>query len=184
MNRRLRQTIVAATAGAVAVSLSVVAVSLAGNSVPPVASGREGPPGALGAHLEQVKRAAPGGVEVEEGPGAAAQAEFQKRAYPADTISVDKAQAAMQGYRQVEALTARISAGQGDRTTAQQRVAGRWRNVGPSRALYPFTRFRNVFNYVPNKYVAGGRTTDVAVADTCVRGDCRMYITPAGGGVC
>ncbi len=36
---------------------------------------------------------------------------------------------------------------------------------------------------MPNTYVAGGRTTDLAVADTCVAGNCRMYITPAGGGV-
>lgn len=55
--------------------------------------------------------------------------------------------------------------------------------MGPSRALYPDSRFRNSSNYVPNRYVAGGRTTDLVVNDRCVRGDCVMYITPAGGGV-
>ena len=32
-------------------------------------------------------------------------------------------------------------------------------------------------------YVAGGRTTSIALADGCKPGDCRAYITPAGGGV-
>ena len=31
--------------------------------------------------------------------------------------------------------------------------------------------------------MAGGRTTAIAIADTCVPGNCRMYITAAGGGV-
>jgi hypothetical protein len=54
--------------------------------------------------------------------------------------------------------------------------------VGPSQALYPFTPFRNSFNYVPNDYDAGGRTTAIAISDTCVPGNCRIFITPAGGG--
>ena len=36
---------------------------------------------------------------------------------------------------------------------------------------------------MPNAYVAGGRTTSIAIADTCKPGDCRLYITPAGGGI-
>jgi hypothetical protein len=60
---------------------------------------------------------------------------------------------------------------------------GTWVSVGPSEALYPFEPFRNAFNYVPNSYVAGGRTTSIALADSCKPGDCVAYITPAGGGV-
>jgi hypothetical protein len=41
---------------------------------------------------------------------------------------------------------------------------GTWVTVGPSNALYPFTDLRNSFNYVPNAYVAGGRTTSIALA--------------------
>ena len=36
---------------------------------------------------------------------------------------------------------------------------------------------------MPNDYIAGGRTTDSALAETCVPGNCLMYIAPAGGGV-
>ena len=56
-------------------------------------------------------------------------------------------------------------------------------SVGPSRALYPDSPFLNSFLYVPNAYVAGGRTTSIAIADTCKPGNCRLYITPAGGGI-
>jgi hypothetical protein len=58
-----------------------------------------------------------------------------------------------------------------------------WVSVGPSQALYPLTPFRSSVSYVPNDYDAGGRTTSIAIADTCVPGDCRIYVTPAGGGV-
>jgi hypothetical protein len=60
---------------------------------------------------------------------------------------------------------------------------GTWVSVGPSNALYPFTPLRNSGNYVPNAYVAGGRTTSIAMANTCVAGNCRVCVTPAGGGV-
>ena len=39
------------------------------------------------------------------------------------------------------------------------------------------------FSYVPTDYVAGGRTTAIAIAPTCKPGDCKLYITPAGGGI-
>ena len=60
---------------------------------------------------------------------------------------------------------------------------GTWVSVGPSKALYPDSPFLNSFLYVPNAYVAGGRTTSIAIADTCKPGNCRLYITPAGGGI-
>ena len=36
---------------------------------------------------------------------------------------------------------------------------------------------------MPNAYTAGGRTTAIAIADTCVPDNCRVWITPAGGGI-
>ncbi|MDQ3324521.1 MAG: hypothetical protein M3529_02045, partial [Actinomycetota bacterium] len=101
---------------------------------PPV--GREGVPGSLGQHLDELKQAVPGDAGMsEEGPGAAAEAAFMERAYPADTISVRKVDSSKQTFRQVLKTTRQ--------TAARQRVADDWDNVGPSRALYPFTRFRN-----------------------------------------
>ena len=176
MNRRLRQSVIATAAGALVVTVGVVGINSGGTAAPAVPSGREGVPGSLGQHLDELKQAVPGDAGMsEEGPGAAAEAAFMERAYPADTISVRKVDSSKQTFRQVLKTTRQ--------TAARQRVADDWDNVGPSRALYPFTRFRNNSNYVPNRYIAGGRTTDVAIADRCVAGNCRMYITAAGGGV-
>ena len=176
MSRQLRQSLVAAVVGALAITLAVVGMNSAGTAPAAAPSASEGTPAALGQHLERLQRALPGDAGMaEEGPGSAAEAEFMERAYPADAISVGKVRSSQRTYARV--LEATRQAG------ANRLAPGRWRNVGPSRALYPFTRFRNFTNYVPNTYVAGGRTTDVAIADTCERGDCKMYITPAGGGV-
>ena len=107
-----------------------------------------------------------------EGPAAAADAAFTERAYPADSVSV----AQMNGARSAFAATSGrpFPKGKGRK--------GTWVTVGPSHALYPLTPFRNSFNYVPNAYVAGGRTTSIAISQTCKPGDCMAYITPAGGG--
>ncbi len=175
MNRRLRQSLVAVTSAAVVAAAAVAAVHSSGTAPAPRAAAEEEMPGALGQHMEELMRAAPGGVEVEEGPGSAADAAFEQRAFPADTISMAKVEASRATFRAVLATTRRAE--------ARELLPGVWEEFGPRNALYPFTERRNSTNYVPRRYVAGGRTTDVAIADTCVRGDCRMYITPAGGGV-
>ena len=131
----------------------------------------EGPP-ALAAHLAKLSQALPpnGGMSL-EGPGGAAGGEFAERAYPDNTISV----AEMEGAR--DAFTAAAARSQGKGNDAD------WEQIGPSRALYPRSDFLTSFLYVPNTYVAGGRTTSIAVEDECGKNDCEAYITPAGGGV-
>ena len=131
-------------------------------------------PTALGRHIEKLKEATPGNQGIgEEGPWSSAETEFVKRAYPADTISVAQASAARNAF--AASMGRPFPRGKGRK--------GTWVTVGPSNALYPFTDLRNSFNYVPNAYVAGGRTTSIALAAACKPGDCRAYITPAGGGV-
>jgi hypothetical protein len=131
-------------------------------------------PTALERHLEHLREAVPGnGGESSEGPGSAAEAAFLERAYPGDTISV----AEMDRFRSsfTKAASRPFPIGKAPK--------GSWTNVGPSEALYPATPFRNSFSYVPNAYVAGGRTTAIAISPTCVPTSCAVYITPAGGGV-
>ena len=131
-------------------------------------------PTALAKHLQELQKAIPGtGGEAGEGPGSAAEAAFMQRAYPADTISVQQMDAAREAYSNIQGRP--FPKGKGRPDT--------WVTVGPSLALYPFTEFRNSFGYVPNDYLAGGRTTDVAISKTCKPGDCRLYVTPAGGGI-
>lgn len=131
-------------------------------------------PPALGKHIEELSKSIPGvGGEPEEGPGSAAEAEFLARAYPADTISVANMDAARVAFANAQGRPFPRGKGQ----------PGTWVSVGPSEALYPFTQFRSSYSYVPNTYAAGGRTTSIAISSTCKPGNCRMYVTPAGGGV-
>jgi hypothetical protein len=130
-------------------------------------------PGNLAQHLERLREAVPGnGGEPEEGPGSGAEAQFEARAYPDKTIAVSDMNAARASFKAVKS-----------NAFPSGKNPGTWVSVGPSTALYPFTPFRNSGNYVPNEYVAGGRTTSIAIADTCTAGNCRVYVTPAGGGM-
>lgn len=141
----------------------------------------EGLPTALGEHLEQLSESIPGkGGEPGEGPASAADWEFLQRAYPGNTISVAQQRNAMQAFRGAEL---RLATAELRSATAERGPGAQWVNVGPSRALYPRTKYRNVNSYVPNKYVAGGRITDIAISPTCDTSSCRLWVTPAGGGV-
>jgi hypothetical protein len=131
-------------------------------------------PPALERHLEDLMKAIPGNQGMSmEGPGSAAEQAFRERAYPADAISVAQAERSMDAFG--SAFGRAFPRGKAKR--------GVWTNVGPSQALYPFTELRNSFNYVPNAYVAGGRTTSMAISNVCLPFLCRAWITPAGGGV-
>jgi hypothetical protein len=173
--RRVRLAFAAFAVLVLAAATALVAGRLTTGSTPQAvrAGGGEGPT-ALARHLDQLRQAVPGHQGMaNEGPASAAEAAFVQRAYPADTISLAQAAGARAAFSDANGRP--FPKGKGRK--------GTWVTYGPSEALYPFTPFRNSFLYVPNTYVAGGRTTDVAIADSCKPGDCRMYITPAGGGI-
>jgi hypothetical protein len=60
---------------------------------------------------------------------------------------------------------------------------GQWRNLGPDNAVYPLNPFRNRYVYVPNEYVAAGRTAHSVIDPNCEPGSCRYWIANAGGGI-
>ncbi|MQA25158.1 MAG: exo-alpha-sialidase [Micromonosporaceae bacterium] len=175
MKRRHRQILVGVAVGALAASTGLVVTHLTGAEPASTAPQGDGEmPTALGRHLETLHKAAPGNDGMSpDGPGSAADAAFAARAYPGKTISVAEMDAAKRAHGRA---SNRAFAGGGHQK-------GAWSKVGPSRALYPKTDFRNSFNYVPNEYVAGGRTTSIAISDKCMAGNCHAWITPAGGGV-
>jgi hypothetical protein len=155
--------------GSVAV---VLAFALNGSAPAAPAVETEGMPTALAGHLARLQALPGNGGMAAEGPGAAADSEFRNLAYPDTTVSVAEMNGAREAFTDVAGVPYR--AGEGD---------GRWETIGPSRAIYPRSDFLTSFLYVPNTYVAGGRTTDIAISDKCSRGRCEAYITPAGGGV-
>ena len=113
-------------------------------------------------HLERLAQTIPGNGGHAEGPGADAEQAFDQRAYPGDTITVAQMEAARAAHGRLQGRP--FPAGKGR--------PGTWVSVGPSQALYPDTIFRSSFSYVPNDYYAGGRTTSIAISDTCAPGRC------------
>ncbi len=134
----------------------------------------EMPPALSPCICKSSRKSIPGtGGESGEGPGSAAEAAFMQRAYPADTISVTQMDASREAFSRIQGRPFPTGKGR----------PGTWVTVGPSQALYPSTEFRSSFSYVPTDYLAGGRTTDIAISDVCVPGNCRVWVTPAGGGI-
>jgi hypothetical protein len=129
-------------------------------------------PLAIARHMKRLQSIP--GLESEhpEGPGSADAEEFLVRAYPDDDIPLARLDAARAAAGR---LKGKFPTGKGRK--------GTWVTVGPSNALYPFTQFRNSFGYVPNRYVAGGRSTAVAIDPNCRPGHCRLWVFAAGGGV-
>lgn len=127
-------------------------------------------PTALGRHLERL-RSIPGlGGESVEGRDAE---KFFALAYPDDDIALANLEAA-------RAAAGRLK---GKAFPSGKGRPGTWAAVGPSHALYPDTIFRSSFSYVPNRYMAGGRATAVAIDPNCREGHCRLWLFAAGGGV-
>jgi hypothetical protein len=177
VTRRRRQSLAGLAVGVVLAATGLVAVHLAGATAaaPPAAAGEEAPT-ALAAHLERLRRALPGNDGMApDGPGSAELAGFLARAYPGTTISMAQVEAAKTSFLRTakRALPAK----------AKLRAPNGWTKLGPTEALYPFTELRNSFGYVPNEYVASGRTVAIAVSHVCITGNCRAWVTPAGGGI-
>jgi hypothetical protein len=130
-------------------------------------------PVAIAKHMKRLQSLP--GLEGEhpEGPGSAEAEEFLSRAYPNDDIPLAYLDAA-------RSAAARLK---GKGFPRGRGRTGTWVTVGPSEALYPATIFRSSFGYVPNRYVAGGRSTALAIDPNCSPGHCRLWIFAAGGGV-
>jgi hypothetical protein len=58
-----------------------------------------------------------------------------------------------------------------------------WRALGPDNAVYPLNPHRNRSVYVPNEYVAAGRTSHSLIDPSCTAKKCRYWIANAGGGI-
>jgi hypothetical protein len=130
-------------------------------------------PAALARHMERFE-AIPGVEGMHpEGPGSADAERFFARAFPDDDIPLARIEAARSAAARLKGKP--FPQGKGR--------PGTWVTIGPSNALYPFTQFRSSFGYVPNKYVAAGRTTAIAIDPTCDPGRCRLWVFAAGGGV-
>ena len=56
--------------------------------------------------------------------------------------------------------------------------SGTWQLAGPAIGTYP-----SILNRTNADYVASGRVSALAIAPTCVPGNCRVWVAAAGGGI-
>ena len=130
-------------------------------------------PLALERHLERLRSIPGNGGESPEGRGAADEEKFMALAYPETDVTLAQ-------LSEARSAAARLH---GKPFPTGKGRPGTWITIGPSQALYPATPFRNSFSYVPNRYVAGGRATALAIDPNCQPGNCRLWVSAAGGGV-
>jgi hypothetical protein len=130
-------------------------------------------PLALERHLERLRPIPGNGGESPEGPGAADLEKFMALAYPEEDVTLAQ-------LNEAQSAAARLH---GKPFPTGKGRPGTWVTIGPSQALYPATPLRNSFGYVPNRYVAGGRATALAIDPNCQPGNCRLWISAAGGGI-
>ena len=136
-------------------------------------SEKENYPTALARHMRRLEASPAFGTEADGSAATAADEAFAHRAYPDTDISLERIDGSRSAFAALK--NHKFPTGRGR--------PGTWVTVGPSIAEYPLFPFRNSFNYVPNTYDAGGRTTSLALAGDCVPGHCRLYAGPAGGGL-
>ncbi|HEX7311516.1 MAG TPA: hypothetical protein VF232_10070 [Gaiellaceae bacterium] len=140
-------------------------------SVPAVASGDRELPPAEQTGLAGSERFSPGAEAREGGEGLSEGAmDWTAHAYPANDISLTAINESRQDWK---ALKAR----------ADLDDQGHWTNLGPDNAVYPLNPFRNRTVYVPNEYIAAGRTAHSVVDPSCNAAQCRYWLANAGGGI-
>ena len=103
-----------------------------------------------------------------EGPGATYEAEqYALRAYPSDTIPADASFNALSTFQSFK---------------QKGKSVGQWSPIGPlQRAQYPAVLDQFLFDGA--QYNASGRVTAMAIAPSCTKSHCRLYIGAAGGGI-
>ncbi|HET9288403.1 MAG TPA: hypothetical protein VFO26_12690 [Gaiella sp.] len=172
MTRRRRHGLAAFAVLLVVAAAAVAGVTLSGSDATSAARGGGEFPTALGAHLAKLAVAAPA-LKTQENPASRSDWKFEQQAYPSADIALAK----------IDAARAAAKSAKGRPFPSGKGQKGTWVSVGPDTALYPFTEFRNSFLYVPNTYVASGRTTVLAIGSTCKPGNCRLWAGAAGGGI-
>ena len=176
-SRRRRVAIGLAAATAVLVAALAGAAWMLGPSshtaAPPIGEGEFEVPSALRTKLASAARFSPAEPQY-EGSGELGDGvlDWQMHATPRTDIPL----AAITGSRSDwKELKGRGSGGPRDN--------GRWASLGPENAVYPLNPFRNRYVYVPNEYVAAGRTPHAVIDPNCSRWSCRYWIANGGGGI-
>jgi hypothetical protein len=115
------------------------------------------------------------GISRDRGPLGAALEKRQLRAYPAADVSPEATRNAIASFKKFKAANPALSTSV---NTPNVNAPGEWHLIGPSTAVFP-----PILTFSGAQYVTSGRITALAIAPTCVSGNCRVYVGAAGGGV-
>ena len=93
----------------------------------------------------------------------------------------------MHAYPRADIPLAAITESRSDWKALKSRGGGddgsRWTSLGPDNAVYPLVGPRDRYVYVPNEYIAAGRTSHSLLDPNCTPSKCRYWIANAGGGI-
>jgi len=143
--------------------------------VPQIGPVEREPSPALQRKLARSQTFSPGEPEQENGVEAGDGAlDWYMHASPLQDISLSAIAASREDWK---ALKSRGN------STAKLGDQGQWSNLGPDNAVYPLNPYRNRSVYVPNEYVAAGRTAFSVIDPNCDPASCRYWIANAGGGI-
>jgi hypothetical protein len=180
-----RPFVVGAFALALVAAAVIGAIAIGGSSVDAAALSQARAVGpqdyevspALRQKLGKAQRFAPGEPAIEAGEAGEVSdgaQEWYMHAYPLNDVTMAALNASGKDWKALK--TRGNSAGNLDGN-------GKWTNLGPDNAVYPLNPQRNRFVYVPNEYVAGGRTAHSLIDPNCNAVQCRYWIANAGGGI-
>lgn len=108
------------------------------------------------------------GIASREGPASYADQMAELNAFPADTISADAIASAQTAFNDIKGH----GYGRGKHSTTS------WYSLGPNESVYPASLNRH-----GSDYTASGRITALAIAPTCDKSRCTVWVGAAGGGV-
>lgn len=118
------------------------------------------------------------GVSQEKGPFAAELQKFQLRAYPADDVPTEASSNAIASFKNLKNRQKLQTQNAPLGPSLPSGPVGTWQQAGPSIADDPA-----ILTFSGAEYITSGRITALAIAPTCVSGNCRVYVGAAGGGV-
>jgi hypothetical protein len=108
------------------------------------------------------------GTDSAEGPASYADQVAQLNAYPADSITDEEIAGAQAAFSDINGH----GYGRGKHSTSS------WYSLGPNNSVYPASLNRH-----GSDYVASGRVKALAIAPTCDKSRCTVWVGTAGGGV-
>jgi hypothetical protein len=112
-----------------------------------------------------------GGEEGERDGESWAAQDYENRAWPRDSIAFKQATNAQKAFKSIPAAHAGVANGALSSPSS-------WTELGPFTPVVP-----GPVNYTGRETTNSGRVTAMAIAPTCVPGNCRLWVAAAGGGV-